>query len=38
MKRKIIVAILAVTVIVSTLAAPLAQVFAAENDKDITGT
>lgn len=36
MKRKIIVAILAVTVIVSTLAAPLAQVFAAEND--ITGT
>lgn len=38
MKRKIIVAILAVAMIAGTLAAPLAQVFAAETEKHVTGT
>lgn len=38
MKRKIIVAILAVAMIVGTLAAPLAQVFAAGTEKNVTGT
>lgn len=38
MKRKILVAILAVAMIAGTLAAPLAQVFAAGTEKDVTGT
>ena len=38
MKRKIIVAILAVAMIAGTLAAPLAQVFAAGTEKHVTGT
>lgn len=38
MKRKIIVAILAVAMIAGTLAAPLAQVFAAGTEKNVTGT
>lgn len=38
MKRKIIVAILAVAMISGTLAAPLAQVFAAGTEKHVTGT
>lgn len=37
MKRKIIVAILAVAMIAGTLAAPLAQVFAAGTEKHVTG-
>lgn len=38
MKRKILVAILAVAMIAGTLVAPLAQVFAAGTEKDVTGT
>lgn len=38
MKRKIIVAILAVAMIAGTLAAPLAQVFASGTEKHVTGT
>lgn len=38
MKRKILVAILAVAMIAGTLAAPLAQVFAAGTEKHVTGT
>ena len=38
MKRKIIVAILAVAMIAGTLAAPLAQVFASGTEKNMTGT
>lgn len=38
MKRKILVAILAVAMIAGTLAAPLAQVFAAGTEKNVTGT
>ena len=38
MKRKIIVAILAVAMIAGTLAAPLAQVFASGTEKNVTGT
>lgn len=38
MKRKIILAILAVAMIAGTLAAPLAQVFAAGTEKNVTGT
>ena len=38
MKRKILVAILAVAMIAGTLAAPLAQVLAAGTEKDVTGT
>lgn len=38
MKRKILVAILAIAMIAGTLAAPLAQVFAAGTEKDVTGT
>ena len=38
MKRKIIVAILAVAMIAGRLAAPLAQVFAAGTEKHVTGT
>lgn len=38
MKRKIIVAILAIAMIAGTLAAPLAQVFAAGTEKHVTGT
>jgi len=38
LKRKIIVAILAVAMIAGTLAAPLAQVFAAGTEKHVTGT
>lgn len=37
MKRKILVAILAVAMIAGTLVAPLAQVFAAGTEKDVTG-
>ena len=38
MKRKILVAILAIAMIAGTLAAPLAQVFAAGTEKNVTGT
>ena len=38
MKRKILVAILAVAMIAGTLAAPLAQVFASGTEKNVTGT
>lgn len=38
MKRKILVAILAVAMIAGTLAAPLAQVFASGTEKHVTGT
>lgn len=38
MKRKILVAILAVAMIAGTLAAPLAQVFAAGTEKNVAGT